>query len=188
MFPWLNQVLSLHTVIWLLPIVFMFHDLEEIVTVEPFMRRNRMEIEKRLPSGIGKRLNKIFGMRTGSFAVAVGFMLLGVSFCTVWAGIALDQGGSLLPFAAALAVFFAHSFTHLGQSVLLRRYTPGVATAVLLVLPYSIYAYYRLFSADLLTWATAELGLLLGVGGVIPLLWLGHKTGTRLFKNGLDFE
>jgi hypothetical protein len=176
----LDEFLSLHTVIWLMPIMFMFHDLEEIVTVEAWLLRNRSDLERVLPSRIYKSMEKQFSMETASFAVAVSFMLLGVSFATVWAGAVLDLGGSMLPFSGALAVFFIHAFMHVGQALVLGRYTPGVVTSMLLVLPYSAYAYYRLLSDGLLTWKLVLLGLPVGFLLAAPLLLLGHWVGKRI--------
>jgi hypothetical protein len=183
----LDQLISIHTVIWLLPIAFMFHDLEEIVTVEAWMQRNRADLHKRLPARIVKAVERDLSMETASFAVAVSFMLLGVSLSTVWAGISLDHGGSMLPFAGALAVFFVHSFTHMGQAIALRRYTPGVVTSIVIVLPYSVYTYYRLVADELLTWKMAALGFPVGLICAAPLLLLGHKVGKRI-NNSCSFS
>jgi hypothetical protein len=179
----LDRFLSLHSVIWLLPIAFMFHDLEEIIMIEAWMQRNREDLHNLLPGRILKWMEKGFSVQTSSFAVAVTFILFGISFCSVWAGVVLEQGGSMLPFAGALAIFFVHAFTHIGQSVILRRYTPGVVTTIIIVIPYSVYTYYRLISEGILTWKMSALGLPLGIVCVIPLLWLGHKTGKCMDKS-----
>ncbi|MGE8207805.1 HXXEE domain-containing protein [Heyndrickxia sp. NPDC080065] len=50
-----------------------------------------------------------------------------------------------------LAIFFLHAFTHLGQAIYLKSYTPGVMTSIILILPYSFYTYYRLLSSDIIT-------------------------------------
>lgn len=168
------------TAIWLLPIMFMFHDLEEIVTVEGWLLRNRSDLARLLPARIYKSMESQFSMDTMSFAIAVSFMLLGVAFATVWAGAALDLGGSMLSFAAALAVFFLHAFMHIGQALVLRRYTPGVVTSILLVIPYSAYAYYRLLSEGLFTWKLVLLGVPVGFLCAVPLLLLGQWAGKRI--------
>jgi hypothetical protein len=41
---------KLETLMWLLPIVFMFHDFEEIIMFKPWMNANYAALEKRLPA------------------------------------------------------------------------------------------------------------------------------------------
>lgn len=188
MIEMLDEVLSVHTVIWLLPIAFMFHDLEEIVMVEAWIKKNRADLHNRLPARIIRVIERDLSMETASFAVAVCFMLLGVSIATVWAGVSLDRGGSMLPFAAALAVFFVHAFMHMGQALVLRRYTPGVLTSIAIVLPYSVYAYHRLLADGVLTWKLAALGVPVGFICAAPLLLLGHWVGKHVNMNKNSVE
>ncbi len=61
-----------------------------------------------------------------------------------------------LLYLAVLAIFFFHLFTHLGQTIYLEMYTPSVVTIVLGVLPYSIYAYYRLLDDSVVSVAASE--------------------------------
>ncbi|CAM2858771.1 HXXEE domain-containing protein [Paenibacillus sediminis] len=182
MITWLDHLLSIHTVIWLFPIAFMFHDLEEIVMVESWMKRNRAHLYNLLSARMVNVMERNFSMSTASFAVAVSVMLIGVSYAAVSAGLSVDHGGSMLPFAGALAVFFLHAFTHIGQAIYVQRYTPGVLTSIIIVLPYSVYAYYRLFGDSLITWKIALLGIPVGFLCGALLLSIGHFTG-RLIKN-----
>ena len=55
------------------------------------------------------------------------------------------------PFLAFLALFFIHVFAHTGHAIYLKRYTPGVITSIILVLPYCLYTYYRLLEGSLIT-------------------------------------
>ncbi len=40
--------MAIHTLIWLFPIAFMFHDFEEIILGEPWLRKNAGEIKHRV--------------------------------------------------------------------------------------------------------------------------------------------
>ena len=42
----LHQFFDLQTLIWLLPIIFIFHDLEEIITIESSMAANKGNISE----------------------------------------------------------------------------------------------------------------------------------------------
>jgi hypothetical protein len=79
-------------------------------------------------------------------AVAVGCMLL--VFLTVTAGVVRwrDSLTWRRLFEGLLGVFFLHGFTHVGHSIAFRDYTPGVISAVLVVIPVSAFVYRRLLA------------------------------------------
>lgn len=54
------------------------------------------------------------------------------------------SGGASKLFQASLVGFGLHAGTHLAQSAVLRRYTPGLVTTPLVVIPYSVWAWRRL--------------------------------------------
>lgn len=166
----LNEHIELISLLWLFPITFLFHDFEEIITVEKWIGKHGDHVRNALPGFAKKIFNSSLRMNTLNFAKDV----LGVySVIVVVTGLAVFFDFYLL-FLAALHLYFLHVFTHLGQTIYLKKYTPGVLTAVFPVLPYSLYAYYRLLSegiigpADLL-WA---LVLMLVVVPVALLLLL----------------
>jgi hypothetical protein len=63
----------------------------------------------------------------------------------------------------------------MGGTLKLGRYNPGVATAVLLYLPLSIYTYYLYDQAGLLGFTNLFLSVLLGVG------WMGLAVAYGVF-------
>ena len=42
----LHEFFHIETVIWLFPIIFMFHNLEEIITIESFMTKYKNSVPK----------------------------------------------------------------------------------------------------------------------------------------------
>ncbi|QPA32310.1 HXXEE domain-containing protein [Thermaerobacillus caldiproteolyticus] len=74
-------------------------------------------------------------------------------------------------FFMLLAIFFAHVFTHIGQTFYLKKYTPGVITSIILVLPYSLYAYYRLLKEQVISGGDI-LWSILGMCIAVPFLFL----------------
>jgi len=122
---------SREALIWLLPIVFMLHDLEEIVGLRPWLRRNRTGISARLPSFGAKTLDWMLALEPERFAgiVAYEFVLISLSsilavgwgFTNLWLGI--------------FSVFTLHLFVHIGQALFLRRIFPALPSS-LLALPY----------------------------------------------------
>lgn len=137
----------LATVLLLFPIVFMLHDLEEIVKVERFLANNRSILEARVPAWAHRFIKPSLAMTTHKFTINVIYVYVLILLFTLPA--LFFSYYSL--YLAALHVFFLHVFTHVGQSVLFRRYTPGVTTAICLVLPYSIWAYLFLYRQHILT-------------------------------------
>ncbi len=110
-------------IVWLLPIVFMLHDLEEIIVVRSWVDRNGRYLERRFPA-VARRIE---GVSTAGFAVAVAeeFVLL----VAITVGAALS--GWYWLWLAAFGGFALHCVIHLGQWVIFRRYIPGLLTNVL---------------------------------------------------------
>ena len=60
--------------VWLFPIIFMFHDMEEIIGFKFFLRQNTAELQKRFPF----ILRRYKDFSTEGFALVAGaFMTLG---------------------------------------------------------------------------------------------------------------
>lgn len=179
MFDWLGVHINEVSLLWLLPILFMFHDFEEILVVEAWSANNRTRVEAALPPFMRKMYTSMSHMTTRNFALDVLFVYILIVAVTC---IAVFFSNYLL-YLAVLAVFFFHVFTHLGQTVYLKMYTPGVVTAVLVVLPYSLYAYYRLMEDGVVSVADIGWSLLVVLLFLPPLLWLLVKNRTRNKQN-----
>lgn len=173
--------MELTHLIWLLLVVFMLHDLEEIITVENWLFRHRALLVKRLPSPWARWLGPSLSMTTAQFAVAVTCIFVILSAAVLLAATTLSQGTFLPVYLVCLHTLFLHVFTHLGISFRVRGYSPGVVTAVALILPYSLYTYFRLFEAGLINWSLVA-GTLPFVLLVIPVLHAAHKLGMALSK------
>ncbi|MBA9088184.1 hypothetical protein FHR92_004680 [Fontibacillus solani] len=174
MIEFLNDHINLVSLLWLFPITFMFHDFEEIITVEKWIERHGDHVKSSMPRFAQKLYNSSFRVNTLHFAKDVLWVYSLIVTVTVLAVFFQFY----LPFLATLHVYFFHVFTHVGQSIFLKKYTPGVMTAVIPVLPYSLYAYYRLFSDGVvtsqdLTWSLILMVILLPVA--LTLLIKGRK-------------
>jgi hypothetical protein len=126
----IDRFFDLQTVIWLFPVVFMLHDLEEIIMVEAWVKRNKQKLYQVLPRRIAANRERSLSTSTSQFPVAVTCIFLFVS-ASAFVAAQLHLYGFL---AVCLTVFFIHVFTHLVQMVLFKGYTPGVLTSVLTVL------------------------------------------------------
>jgi hypothetical protein len=133
----MERWLDVQTLIWLFPIIFVFHDLEEIIMVEKWIKKNSDVIYEKLPRKIADRVIKHFSMSTAQFSVAVLVIFLFVSSSTYMASQYIHQGpfANIYFFVAFTLIFFIHVFTHIGQSIFFRSITPGVITSIVIVFP-----------------------------------------------------
>lgn len=177
-FTMLNTHIELLSLLWLFPIVFMFHDFEEIVTVENWVKANREKVLARAPAAVQNFLSDSLKMNTLHFSKDVLWVYTAVVVSTV---LAVFFSFYYL-FLMFLFLFFIHGFTHLGQAALLWSYTPGVITTPLLVLPYSLYAYYRLLGEGAISSGDIIISSLLMLVS-LPFLLLLLKKGRAGYVN-----
>lgn len=134
------------------------HDAEELAAMGRFARTRIPELRERfpqvpmgappMPSRLwGKIWRAVESTAGREFAVAVGVM------ATVVAAAAADgqrTGGRSGFYQATLDGFGLHGLVHLAQAAATRGYTPGVATAPLVVVPFTLWARARLRRAGVL--------------------------------------
>lgn len=176
----MEQWLNVQTLIWLFPIIFVLHDLEEIIMVEKWMDKNSGTIYNKLPTKIADKVIKQFSMSTAQFSVAVFVIFVFVSSSTYMASQYINHGpfGNIYFFTVMMLIFFLHVFTHIGQSVFLRSITPGVITSIFLVLPYSMILFYSLFKHQVITWNTLFISIpfiFLTPPVILFAHWIGKK-------------
>jgi hypothetical protein len=118
--------LKIENLMWLLPVIFMLHDFEEIIMMRPWIDRNAVFLRERFPRLADYMLGHLEKLSTPSFALAVAeeFMILvAVTYLAVEHGWYAVWGGLLL-------AFFAHIIVHLVQFLAIRRYAPMIITSV----------------------------------------------------------
>ncbi|MGN0206687.1 MAG: HXXEE domain-containing protein [Muribaculaceae bacterium] len=158
------------------PILFCIHDAEEIFTQHRWMREHGPMLKKRFPR-MGKVLDHLGELSTGAFAIAVIEELLIIIAVTLYYLV-----GGAYSFEIWVAVFLAfslHLVVHIGQAVVVGRYTPGVVTSVV-VLPYCCY------KIDAVMAVSSPVQLLAcGIAGVafmVVNLLIAHRIGKSLAK------
>ncbi|WP_054957341.1 HXXEE domain-containing protein [Paenibacillus dakarensis] len=169
--------MSIQTLIWLFIVAFMLHDLEEIIWVETWLKKHKDDVIHKVPNRMKKSLEKMFDITSGQFAFAV---LLEFIVFIPFTYLAAEHEVYFY-FLSFNTLFFLHVFAHLGQSLYLKRYTPGVVTAVLCVLPYTLYMYNRMLSEELVSWSEVLLSIPAGLL-MIPIVLLGHELGKKLVR------
>jgi hypothetical protein len=104
--------------------------------------------------------------------------VVGVLIAAAAAAGAATDGRSAI-YQVVLVGFGAHSVSHLGFSMLARGYTPGVVTAVLVVAPFSWWAWQRL-SADGATGSLSTADAVIAVALLPVVLGSARLIGRRL--------
>lgn len=148
--------------VWALPLSWVVHDAEELLTIDRWSR-NRPELAALADrSRLARRVVAVNSVPRRQFAVAVAVVGLVLVAGTVAAAARLDSWGGVV-YAVFLGGYFLHAFSHVAQSALVRGYTPGVVTAVAVVMPVSLALYRALFRAGVLDVGLAVATALAGI-------------------------
>lgn len=151
-------------VTWGLLAAWIVHDIEELLTMPSWSQEAPAQVREVFPQVPDAVVNQL-PMSRAEATTAIA--LTGLAIAAASASGARSGGASKL-FQASLAGFGLHAGTHLAQSAVLRRYTPGLVTTPLVVIPYSVWAWRRLKRSGVpIHPSDARLNLLLAA--VVPL-------------------
>ena len=165
-----NQDTIVNQYIWIFPVLFIFHDMEEVIGMKKFMERNREEIIRRYP--FTQRILAIYRKGTSTEAFALGvyeeFLVL-IAICALveltgaeWA-MGIWFGG--------LVGFTVHLVIHLLQAIAIRKYIPAIITSILALPPSVLLVKHTAWDMSLM----AVIGAIIGIGGIVVNLILAHK-------------
>ena len=162
------------TVLYLLFILaFIIHDGEEIAMEHKWLLAHGDALCEKHPK-FRRMLNHMRQMNTKAFAIAVLEELILLVAITVY--VLGDGPYAIELWAVVFMAFSIHLIVHIGQSIVVRGYVPGLVTSILL-LPFS----YLGMQSICKTFSTAQL-LLWGIIGMIIIAanlafvhWLGIK-------------
>jgi hypothetical protein len=137
------------------------HDAEEWITMPAWSER----AASRHP-GLPRALIAMLRISRLEATVAIGTVGLVVAAA---AGAGLSTDGRSEFFQLVLLAFGLHSVVHVLQSVLLRGYTPGLVTAIIVVAPYSAWAWLQVRHARIVNVAGASWTAAIGLFVVVVL-------------------
>ncbi|MFK4086484.1 HXXEE domain-containing protein [Kribbella sp. NPDC020789] len=159
---------------WGLLAAWIIHDLEELATMSRWSRQAPEQVAVALDrAGVGDlRITSAataaeWILPTSRTEAATAIGLTGVAMAAASAAGAASEGRSKF-FQASLLGFGLHAGTHIAQSVALRRYTPGLVTTPLVVIPYSVWAWRRLKRSGVPI-APSDRRLNLALAALVPL-------------------
>lgn len=127
-------MINMPIIVWIFPILFIFHDFEEIIFIKAWMNKNRHYLSKKYPVLSKKLLPHFENITTSSFALGVAeeFMLISIvtiiSYILNWYGL----------WIGLFAAFTLHLLLHCFQALIIGKYVPAVVTSVI-CLPVCMY-------------------------------------------------
>jgi hypothetical protein len=134
--------LDLSNAIWLFVIIFMLHDFEEIIAVEKWANRTKSRISN--SNWVSKKIWQFWNVNSYAFAKRDVFIFLTMSVITLVKIQFFASAWSTILYLSFLIFVLIHNVAHVLQTWILKTYTPGLYTAILLVTPYTIYLLNRL--------------------------------------------
>lgn len=135
--------LEIYNAIWLLIVIFMLHDFEEIIAVENWAKRTENRVNE-IDTRIGYMIWRFWNVSSYNFAKRDVFIFLTMSIITFIKIQYIENACIGLIYLYFLLFVLIHNVLHIIQTLVLRTYTPGFYTAVFLVTPYVIYLIYQL--------------------------------------------
>lgn len=164
--------------IWMFLVVFMIHNFEEIFTIEYWYKKIYPRLQERLPNLVRQQLESIKTMTAGQFTMAVFVLFIPVTVLLI-ISVTTEQYFLFL----GVNLFFAlNILIHPLQALFLKRYVPGLWTAVFVILPYNLMLFPILERADV--WDTRSIVCsILVVLLLLPTVPLGHKVAEYWQRN-----
>jgi hypothetical protein len=155
--------------LWLVPIFLTIHNIEEA----PFMERWYKRLPMKLPLTITTR----------QFVIAVTFITL-AGFVLTYLGVEYlaNQTGYLLVLGMQAILLFNAFVPHIATTIRFRMYSPGVITAVLIMLPFSSYLFRRAFAENILSWNHFWILLAISPFAVAIIAFISLQIGKALDK------
>ncbi len=163
------NTLSFDRLLWLVPVFFLLHNIEEA----PFMEG----WSKRLPL----KIHPIVSIR--QFVIAVSFLTLSGFLVTYLALEWLPNSIGFLIVLGMQSVLAFNAFVpHLVSTLRFRMYSPGLVIAMLITVPFSFYLIQRALNEHYLSWP--QFWILLGISpfAMVLFAYLALMIGKALTK------
>jgi hypothetical protein len=158
------------TIVWLLPIVFMFHDFEEIIFFKSWIAKNKKTLSEKFPKLSKRFLGRFENLSIQAFSLAVAEEFVLLSIVTVLSAIFESY---LLWFGIFMG-FFIHLWVHLIQWFVFRKYIPAIFTSVISLI-YCFFALNFILRNDLFEIQEIILWAFIGFGIIVINLVFAHK-------------
>lgn len=123
--------------VWLFPLIFIFHDMEEIIGFGIWLEKNKYILKTKYPK-IAKTYQNF---STEGFALAVfEELILCIFFCAI--AVITDMNCIWYIWLGSFIACTLHFVIHVGQSIAMKQYIPATITSII-CLPFSIWIIYK---------------------------------------------
>ncbi|WP_447512654.1 HXXEE domain-containing protein, partial [Clostridioides difficile] len=119
--------------IWLFPLLFIFHDMEEIIGFGIWLKKNKSMLDKKYP--FISKIYENYSTEGMAFAVFEEFILC-IIFCILT--VITENRYVYLLWLGSFIAYTLHLVIHIGQSIIIRKYIPSLITSII-CLPISIW-------------------------------------------------
>ena len=168
--------------IWLFPLAFILHDLEELLLFEPWSKKNAgtilERVRPRVPAFLEKQLGTVLNKSTRQFAIPIALIFI-LTCVSAWLA---AQYGQYAFFLMAASLFFMHGFMHIGQAILMQKYIPALVTSLVVVLPYGIILFWNLLASHITSLSVLLIYCVVAIINAVPFILMMHFIGETLDK------
>lgn len=162
---------SMYFIVWLLPLIYMLHDFEEIFMAESWAKRYKSEIDTAWPNRQPFGLNYIHHYQTPTFAFTVYILFI---ISTAVSLLSVIFNNYLIWYGVFCGITAHFVLVHIPMCIKIKHYVPGIYSSVMLLTP-SIWCLYE--AAVLLHFnsLTILIALLLGIAFAAFAMLFFHK-------------
>jgi Protein of unknown function with HXXEE motif len=127
----MNASARRQALLWFVPVAFLLHNIEQSVKI-----RESMELAR---TGMPRFLRIIIPpVSADAYIVALGIATVLAFAVALWGKIDRDRAWGIYALVALQMALFLNVIAHVIASLVLKRYTAGLATALALILPLSV--------------------------------------------------
>jgi hypothetical protein len=123
---------NMNFIVWMLPIIFMLHDFEEIIMAEVWGKRYRKAINSAWPKMQPFGLKYVDKCHTSSLSIQVEVLFLFFSLLSFFSVLFQNY---FLWYGAFLGVALHLIFIHMLICIRFKHYVPGVITSIIFLFP-----------------------------------------------------
>lgn len=165
--------------VWIFPILFIFHDMEEIVGLGLWLTKNRIFLDNKYPKI--SNTYKLYSTE-GMAAAVMEELVLCLAICMI-----SKYTGFYGVWLGTFVAYAVHLVIHIGQSVIIKKYIPALITSII-CLPISIWGIKS--SINLLSYSTGNIIIysLIGIVVIVGNLKIAHWIMHTFTKNMNEME
>lgn len=175
----MNTLNETFILIWFFPILFIFHDFEEIIFVKPWFEKNKEDLRKKYPKLAQKLMPHFEGISTSAFALGVLEEFVLATFITIHAYVF----NWYYVWIGAFIGFTLHLVVHCVQALVIKRYVPVLITSII-CLPICCYIIFTFINLNPMTGGQLILSSSIAVLIIVANLIVMHK-GMVIFDKWL---